>query len=277
MLPPVRVALRARELWRHRAAAVRQPRVSGRFLVSGREVTNFTYPITNMAELEAFVAAVVDAPLDRVRERVREAEDDRPLRDGLARKLATRHDRADAPHFGRRLVWYCLIRLERPRIVVETGTHDGLGTALMVAALVRNAQEGHPGELHSFDIDPAAGWLTEGQPADRFTLHRGDIRETLPAVLGASAIDMFVHDSLHTYEQERFEYRFALDHRAVRIVLVSDNARTGSPDDAPETTHALRDACGSDGGSYAVFRERPLGHFTGGGTAGVGVFAPESR
>ena len=271
-MAPVRFLLRGRELWRNRDSARRKPRMAAEYLFSGKEVSNFTYPIANTAELEAFVADLLNVPLDRVQALSAELEGDAALRGSLEAKLATRTDREDTPHYGRRQLWYLLLRLEQPKIVVETGIHDGLGSAVMVAALARNAAEGAPGKLHSFDIDPGAGWLVADAPAERFALHRGDIRKTLHEALGASAIDMFIHDSLHTYEHEQFEYDFALEHRAERILLLSDNAATGEPDDMPETTFALRDLCQTAGVPYAVFRERPHNHFVGGGTAGVGVF-----
>ena len=41
--------------------------------------------------------------------------------------------------------WYSLIRATRPKIVIETGVDRGLGTAVIAAALKRNAEEGFPG------------------------------------------------------------------------------------------------------------------------------------
>lgn len=269
--PLVRPALRARELWRHRLAASGKPSIAFEYLLHGKEVTNFTYPLANMLELKEFVSSMTGASVDSVGALVDEVATDESLLSDLRSKLRPRIDREDEPYFGRRLIWYCLARLERPEIVVETGTHDGLGTVLLIEALRRNTEEGAAGVLHSFDIDPAAGWLARDRAGSLARFHLGDIRETLPIQLGRSTIDFFIHDSLHTYEQEKFEFEFALSRGAERLVLLTDNAKTGESDDFAESTWALRDICAGLGAPYSVFRERPLNHFVGGGSAGVGI------
>ena len=261
---PGRVARRLRNLWRYRAAAVRRPLASARYLLKGREITNFTYEIANEDELAELVADALGLSRTDVEATLREVRSDEELLAGLRTRLATRADRAGEPLFGRRLGWYCVVRASRPRVVVETGSHDGLGTALLARALQRNADEGHPGVLLSFDLDPASGWLVPDELRVYVERHVGDARETLPAALTGRAVDVFVHDSLHTYEHERFELETALAHAARRLVLISDNAHV-SP--------ALLDVCRERGLRYLVFRERTLDHFYPGAGMGLGLYA----
>jgi predicted O-methyltransferase YrrM len=261
---PGRAARRVANLWHYRSPAARRPRAALRYLLRGRELTNFTYDIANEAELARLVADALELPSEEVEATLREVAQDEQFLAELRSRLRARADRADEPRFGRRLGWYCIVRATRPRVIVETGSHDGLGTALLARALQRNREEGAPGVLLSFDIDPASGWLV-GEPLRAYVeRHIGDARETLPAALAGREVGVFVHDSLHTYEHERFELETAVEHAAERLVLISDNAHV-SP--------ALLDVCRERGMRYVVFRERSLDHFYPGAGMGLGLYS----
>jgi hypothetical protein len=239
-------------------AIVRRPTAAFRYLLHGREYTNLTYEIENVDELVDFLARKLDRAHDEIAGYVGEPESDAGFLGELSQALASRPDRNPAPHFGRRLGWYAIVRALRPDVVVETGVHDGLGSALLLQALERN---GH-GRLLGFDIDPASGWLVPHNLRDRYALVLGDLRETLPHTLAGHRVGVFVHDSLHTYEHERFELELALGSAADRIALVSDNAHA---------TTALADVCREHGLDYGLFRERPRDHFYPGAGLGLGL------
>ena len=260
--PIGRTARRALNLWRYRGGAIRKPLPALRYLVHGRELTNFTYDIANTGELAVVVAGALNLPVVDVEALIRELRDDQDFNNRLRDRMRARDDREEEPRFGRRVGWYCIVRATRPSVVVETGTHDGLGTALLARALWRNAAAGSPGVLLSFDVDPASGWLVDESLEPYVERHIGDARETLPAALADRRVGVFVHDSLHTYEHERFELETALAHRDDAIVLISDNSH--------EST-ALPDVCAESGLRYVFFRERPLEHFYPGAGMGVGV------
>ena len=257
-----RAARRALNLWRYRQAAARKPLPALRYLIRGRELTNFTYDISNTGELALVVGAALALPAPDVEQFIRELEGDEDFIDGLRARLRQHGGREDEPRFGRRLGWYCVVRATRPSVVVETGSHDGLGTALLARALSRNAESGAPGVVMSFDVDPASGWLVDQSLQPYVERHIGDARETLPAALVDRRVGVFVHDSLHTYEHERFELETALAHRDDEIVLISDNSHAST---------ALPDVCAEHGLRYLLFRERPVDHFYPGAGMGLGV------
>lgn len=110
-----------------------------------------------------------------------------------------------------RLAWYCLVRAESPSTVVETGVKWGEGSLFALEALRRN---GH-GELVSIDIGrkemPAAhpwpthydeiGFFVPENLRDRWRLVKGDAIEELHEHGESLApVDVFYHDSKHTYE-----------------------------------------------------------------------------
>jgi hypothetical protein len=225
------------------------------------EPDNYTYELANEDELRAWVAGVAAADLDRVTALFAEPRTDADL--------ATRVRRATAGHwwwtkrsppFGKRLAWYALVRLLAPKVVVETGVHDGLGSLLLLRALERN---GGAGRLVSFDINPAAGWLVAGGHPS-WELRIESTRVGLSGVLAGGGLGLFIHDSLHTYEHERFELSLAADHLDAGGVLLTDNAHG---------TRALADLCAERGLLYREFHERPRGHFYPGGAIGAGTSA----
>ena len=124
---------------------------------------------------------------------------------------------------------YLLVRAARPRIVVETGVLYGASSAHLLAALDRNGQ----GELFSIDLahaagEPPADYLVPDGLADRWTLVEGDSRLEVPRLLPQlGPVDLFHHDSLHTFEHMTWEYETALPHLARGGVLSSHDVLWG--------------------------------------------------
>jgi hypothetical protein len=242
---------------------VRNVRHALAYLLRDREITNFTYDLENVDELADFLTAVTGRSREAVDGYLRELSKDRELAERLTGSLRRRRDRNPTPKFGRRAGWYGLVRIFKPSLVVETGTHDGLGTAVLLRALERNTAEGEPGRLLSFDVDPASGWLVADGDPDLLELHVGDAARILEPVLDGRAIGLFVHDSLHTYEHETLELEVAVRHAAERLVLISDNAHAST---------ALRDLCKRLGIEYHHFTERPRDHFYPGAAIGLAIY-----
>lgn len=108
-----------------------------------------------------------------------------------------------------RLVW-CVARNLRPTRVLETGVARGLTTRCLLEALSRN-EKGH---LWSIDQPPLiergladqTGIAVPAKLRNRWTLVRGSSRRWMPDLLrDLDGIDMFVHDSMHTARNVRFE------------------------------------------------------------------------
>ena len=112
-----------------------------------------------------------------------------------------------------RAIW-CLVRHLRPTNVVETGVARGMTSRMILEALERNAREGTAdGRLWSIDLPPLDPvWHADVRMAvgerfpHRWTYIRGSSRRRLPALLARlGEIDLFVHDSLHSERNVRFE------------------------------------------------------------------------
>jgi hypothetical protein len=105
---------------------------------------------------------------------------------------------------------WCLARHLRPERSVETGVARGLTTRALLEALERNGR----GRLWSIDLPPLldSGLADETAAAvprslyERWTLLRGSSRRLLPGLVAdLGRIDLFVHDSMHTARNVRFE------------------------------------------------------------------------
>ena len=258
--PVVLFTLRLLLVVRRASAARAKPREALRYLVRGREVTNLTYEIANVDEMIAMAANVLRTEPETLALFVRELQSDRELRERLSAKLATRPNRSRQPRYGKRQVTYCIVRARKPRVVVETGTADGLGTAVVARALERNAAEGHAGRVHTLDINPDAGWLLAADQ-DQVSRHVGDITAILQGVL-RDGVDVFIHDSLKVYDHERFELESALSHARGALVMYTDDA---------SATGALGDLSRERGFRFGTCRESPLHHFWPGNEIGVAV------
>jgi hypothetical protein len=220
------------------------------WLMRSRETHNFAYDLDslNRDQLCWFISAVTGAEIGQVRAWMRELEDDSALTDHLTRRLSSNPRRricAKDPRWARRSGWYAIVRATQPDHVVETGTHLGLGSCVIAAALLRN---GH-GRLTTIDIDPEAGYLI-GKPWATVIDHRtGDSVDVLAAL---SDVDIFLHDSLHTYDYETKELTAVAPKLRADAVILSDNAHE-SP--------ALSDWAERSGRRYLFFKEQPLDHW----------------
>ena len=238
----------------------RSPRLAVRYFLFDREIDNFTYNISNKDELATFLASALNRDQKGVRGYIDELDSDRELRADIEAALVGRRDRNRTMPYGRRLGWYAIVRATKPRVVVETGVHDGLGSAILLRALERNAAEGAEGALLAFDIRADVGWLIPARLRTRYELHiENAITGIRPALAGRS-IDFFIHDSDHRYEHETSEFETVSALASPGAVLISDNAHAGN---------AFRDFCDRQGLAFRFFHEAPANHFYPG--AGIGL------
>jgi hypothetical protein len=107
-----------------------------------------------------------------------------------------------------RAIW-CLVRHSKPRIVVETGVAHGVTSRFILEALERNGD----GHLWSIDRPPMEpewkrqiGIAVRDGCRDRWSYILGSSRRRLPGLLARlGQIDLFIHDSLHSERNVRFE------------------------------------------------------------------------
>ena len=107
-----------------------------------------------------------------------------------------------------RAIW-CILRHLQPARIVETGVAHGVTSRFILEALNKNGK----GHLWSIDVPPVEQFLKKqvgaavgGLYPDRWSYIKGSSRQRLPLLLSRlDQIDIFVHDSLHSERNVRFE------------------------------------------------------------------------
>lgn len=115
----------------------------------------------------------------------------------------------------------------RPAAVVETGVARGMTSASILSALRASGE----GRLYSVDLPPLSkGWAEQSGLAVRpelrpqWTYVRGSTRRRLPPLLArVGPIDVFIHDSLHTFATMAFEFGCAWESLRPGGVMISDD------------------------------------------------------
>ena len=136
-------------------------------------------------------------------------------------------------HF-KEIALYLLVKKYKPKVIVETGVEHGVGTYFILKAIHENGT----GELYSIDYPNYAGcklppgkspgWLvSEKLQKERLAcwhLIIGKSKDELPK-LQLTEIDMFIHDSEHSYENMKFEFEFAIRKMRKGGIIASDDTR----------------------------------------------------
>jgi predicted O-methyltransferase YrrM len=134
---------------------------------------------------------------------------------------------------------YALIKLLKPKIVVETGVGAGVSSWTILHAMGENGV----GRLVSIDLPtpntellPEVGYLVPQELRDRWELHTGPSHILLPQVLDELVeIDMFQHDSRHSYSNQLREYQSAWPFIKTSGILLSDDVSNDALYDASRT------------------------------------------
>lgn len=156
-------------------------------------------------------------------------------------------DQIMVPRRKRRAIWrdwyeflYIMVRVHAPSLFVETGVFDGQSSSVILRAMEENGR----GKLISIDL-PATeeiagsthrmqettlppgcqpGWVVPDYLKGRYDLRLGDAKVLLPQVFGAfPRVDVFFHDSLHTYEHMYFEYTTSWPYVVPGGLVISDD------------------------------------------------------
>lgn len=184
---------------------------------------------------------------------LREIEDDASFIGEIRAKLAQwtryRPRAVDFMTFGRsgsvffnEVTLYAIVRALRPSVVIETGGTPGKSTAFILRAMERN-QAGH---LYTIDMPPpivdqasldqrdkyheyrpsgvGSNWIVPDELRLRHTLLLGRSSDHLPSLLaGLEEVDIFFHDSDHSYDNMMWEFESVWPKVKPRGLLASDD------------------------------------------------------
>lgn len=130
-------------------------------------------------------------------------------------------------------IW-CCVRVLQPEAMIETGVAHGSSSWIILNAMHLNKK----GKLYSIDLpnndtnsaynfdssQPATGWMVPETLKGQWELHLGYAQEILPELLNKlKQIDIFFHDSDHSYEHMKFEFDMSAPFIRKGGVLISDD------------------------------------------------------
>ena len=125
------------------------------------------------------------------------------------------------------LLLYAVCKILKPEVVVETGVAYGLGSTFILKALHENKK----GKLFSIDgifrpwqSKKMIGAAIPEPLRNKWSISYGSSSKLLKQVLDShSSIDIFFHDSLHTYNNMIFEFKKAWPFIREGGLLLSDD------------------------------------------------------
>jgi hypothetical protein len=229
------------------------------------ESDNFYYELTfdNQLELSSLIAVISGESPEVIDGFIIEIQTDEDLREHLSRTWVDDPTMRDAQlAYGRRIGWYALARVLKPKLIIETGVHHGVGACVLTSALIRNRVDGSPGRYLGTDIDPGAGTLLNGRYAREGRIAYGDSITTLRTI--DTPIDFFINDSDHSADYEAQEYETILPLLAKNSIVLGDNSHTNTK---------LNDFSRQQDRPYLFFREVPANHWYPGAGIGISVSA----
>ena len=111
---------------------------------------------------------------------------------------------------------YFIVRCAKPEVMIETGVAHGVSSWTILNAIHRNGK----GKLYSIDlpnldlksynpqnISQQSGWAVPDILRNHWELQLGSSHELLPALVKKlGKVDVFFHDSDHSYENMMFEF-----------------------------------------------------------------------
>lgn len=137
---------------------------------------------------------------------------------------------------------YAIVRLIQPQVMIETGGTPGKSTAFILRAMEKNKT----GHLYTIDLPPqvtteqvlsrregwhqalptgaTSGWVVPDNLRHRNTLLSGKSSEQLPPLLEKlGQVDIFLHDSDHSYENMTWEFETVWPRLNPQGLLLSDD------------------------------------------------------
>lgn len=242
----------------------------GRWLLCSREDTNFSYDLReeNLLSLACTLSCVTGVPQGKAFGYIKEGQDDPMLLDHVVRHTMSSANRARsdaACRFGLRLGWYALVRILRPRIIVEAGVDKGLGAVSLAAALLRNREEGFDGQYYGTDNNSNAGWLFSAPYDAAGKIFYGDSNSSLEKI--EEPIDLFINGiGLSEYEAEQYR---VLQYKLGRgAVILSETSRW---------SQSLMNFSIASERDYLFFQAEPKDHWYPGNGIGLSFRAEEVR
>jgi predicted O-methyltransferase YrrM len=235
-----------------------------RWAIQKTENDNFYYELTekNRKDLVSMLSMILNISTERLNRYHEEIINNFELRNQIENILKNTNLADIRVGFGRREAWYLITRVMKPKIVIETGVHHGVGACVITSALKKNHEEGFQGKYIGIDIDVTAGILLKSPLNNYGSIIYSDSLEALRQI--DEKIDIFINDSDHSVDYEEREYELINNKLSDKGIILGDNSHANS---------VLRDFSNMSNRNFVFFKEEPADHWYPG--AGVGISIPK--
>lgn len=231
-----------------------------RWIWKDTEESNFYYSISelNRRHLADLISNITGETPEKIEFYFKEIESNTRLSSYIEEEFS----RSDYPksikvEFGRRIGWYAIARITKPKYIVETGVDHGIGSILLCSALIKNSEEGYVGQYIGTDINKDAGQLLKKPFSEFGKILYGDSIETIKKL--TQSVDLFINDSDHSAEYEYGEYQAIHRNLSKGAIILGDNSHV---------TDKLSKFSRENGRNFIFFSEKPENHWYPG--AGIG-------
>lgn len=234
-----------------------------KWMLNSNEDTNYTYDLEekNLDELYKLLEHIFDVDFIKIKGYSEELLQNDELKKYLIKKIESSNFKnfADTEiKYSRRIGWYIIARIIKPKLIIETGVDKGMGSVILSEALIKNEQEGFKGKYLGTDINPEAGYLFDDIFRKKGKIIYGDSIESLKKI--DEPIDLFINDSDHSAKYEADEYKTIISKLSKNSVILGDNSHSNDE---------LLKFSIEHGRNFVLFRERPKNHWYPG--AGIGI------
>ena len=194
------------------------------WLFFGKEISNFIYEIENIDELIHTCQTITNIPFEELQKILSEIDfDNEEFKTFFSDDFYEKYGKKNI--FGRRLLWYILVRALKPELVIESGIDKGLASCLLIYAQYKNKTETKENfEYIGTDIMKKNQFCFnfKNNNFDKYKFIFDDTLNFLASFNDKKKI-IYISDAEHNFDFELKEFNMIKKNLAPNSVLISDN------------------------------------------------------
>jgi len=195
-----------------------------KWILFGKEISNFTYEIKNETELLHIVQIVTGINYEVLKKILSEINfDDNQFKNFLSNDFYSNYSKKKI--FGRRLLWFLLIRTLKPDLVIESGVVKKLGSAILIYGLFKNYLEGYNNsEFIGLDIEnkKTSYFNLDNKNFKNYKFYYEDTLSFLSKYDKKKKL-LYISDAAHNYDFETQEYNLIKKNLGAGSIIISDS------------------------------------------------------
>ncbi len=233
-----------------------------KWIFFGKEISNFVYEIENQEEIIEIVNVITGIKFEKLNAILKEID---PKNEDFRSFFSENYfkDFSNKIIFGRRMIWYLIVRVMKPTIVIESGVERALGSGLLIYALYMNHKEDNiENEFIGIDIKEIKKpyFNFENKKYLNYKFNTNDSIDFIKNFNRKSKI-VYISDAEHNYDFELEEYTEIQLKMLEGSIIISDN-----------NSGALSEFSRKHNKNMLIFKESPKNTWYNGATASISYF-----